>query len=47
MTSPRSTGDWIIASQTKDQLNAGLVSSRCTNIAASTAMITMTTHRPG
>ena len=47
MTSPRSTGDWIIASKTKDQLNAGLVSSRWMNIAASTAMITMTTQRPG
>ena len=35
---PSITGDWFMASKTKGQSNAGLLTSRLRNIAASTAM---------
>src|SRR5918998_1078753 len=44
---PSTTGDWIIASKTKGQSNAGLLIRRFRNIAASTASTAMATHRPG
>src|SRR5918998_1633864 len=44
---PSTTGDWIITSKTNGQSNAGLLTSRFTNIAASTASTAMATQRPG
>ena len=44
---PSITGDWIIASRTKGQSNAGLLISRLRNMAASTASTAMATQRPG
>src|SRR5690606_1394513 len=44
---PSITGDWFIASKTNGQLNAGLVSTMCRNIAARTAITAIATQRQG
>ena len=46
LSRPSMTGLWFIALKTKCQSKALLVRTRCSSIAASTAMTAMATHRP-